>query len=137
MNENTSPQSPAIPPSKRTKIYELLKQGPVIVGEVRGCHAETGKKFDKSDKNAPPLIFGVLKVNIELIGDGAPVMVSIYPGQGENVEGLVERLALNRGTVVAIVVNKSEFKDGFRKVVSNLAGIHVLDDEQERNLRAA
>ena len=43
------------------KIVGLLRTGPLMVAEVRGTKAETAKRFDKSDKNAAPLEFGLYK----------------------------------------------------------------------------
>jgi hypothetical protein len=62
-------------------LTENLKQGALLVAEVRGYKSEVGKKFDKSDKNAPPITFGIFKVHVEILGDGAPVMLSIYGGE--------------------------------------------------------
>ena len=118
-------------------IYDHLKRGPVLVGEVRGFQSEVGKKFDKSDKNAPPITFGVFKIHLELLGDGAPVMVTIYPGQSDNTEALSERLGLKRGSPVALIVSKSEYKDGQRKVVCALDSIWPLDPEEEKRIRPA
>jgi hypothetical protein len=139
MNPNSSSPSSDNPSSKRLSLHELHKLGPVVVGEVRGFKSELGKKFDKSDKNAPPIVFGVIKVNLEQVGNGTPLIVSIYPSQGKDIDALVSELSpkLQRGAVVAVLVSKSEFRDGFRKVGSTPDGIHMLNEEDLKKLRAA
>ena len=47
----------------------MLRSGPLIVGEFRGGKAETAKRFDKSDKNAAPIEFGMFKFTIELLSE--------------------------------------------------------------------
>lgn len=118
-------------------IYDYLKQGPLMVGEVRGCKAETFKKFDKTDKNAPPIICGVLKVHLELLGDGAPVMVSIYPSGDITAENMIAQLGLERGVIVAMNVGKIEYKDGQRKVVCPFHGVHILGQDETNKFLAA
>lgn len=118
-------------------IYDLLKLGPLVVGEVRGFVSEIAQKFDKSDKNAPPISFGVIKINIEQVGSGTPIIVSIYPKQGDTPDALLAKLNLERGILVAVTVGKSESKEGIRKIVTSPDGIHRLDDEEIKRLRAA
>ena len=48
--------------------------------KFRGGKAETAKRFDKSDKNAAPHRVRMYKVNLELLADGSPVMVSVFLG---------------------------------------------------------
>ena len=118
-------------------IYDLLKQGPLVVGEVRGFSSEIAQKFDKSDAKALPITFGVVKINIEQVGSGTPLIVSIYPKQGDEPTALLARLNLERGTLVAVLVGKSESKDGIRKIVTSPDGIHRLDEEETKKLLAA
>lgn len=118
-------------------VYRYLRQGPLLVGEVRGFKSEVGKKFDKSDKNAAPIVFGVFKVHLEILSDGAPVMLSIYPGLSVNAETLGEQLGLKRGAIVAISVGKLEMKDGQRRAVCAVDGLRVLDEEEIRTLQSA
>lgn len=118
-------------------LYKDLKRGPVLVGEVRGFRSEIGKKFDKSDKNAPPITFGVFKVHLEILNDGAPVMLSIYPDATINLDAFGEQLGLKRGAIVAVSVGKLEMRDGQRKAVCAPNALRVLDDNEARNLRAA
>jgi hypothetical protein len=118
-------------------IYNHLKRGPLLVGEVRGVKSEIGKRFDKSDKNAPPIEFGVLKLNLEILADGTPVVISIYPDTGVNVDEWLQSLDLKRGVVIAASVGRMEFKDGQRKVTARMDGIHVLPAEEIEKLKAA
>ncbi len=118
-------------------ILKQLKLGPLLVGEIRGFSPEVGKKFDKSDKNAPPIVFGVLKINIELLENGTAVIVSVYPKQDDNIDDLIVKLGLKRGSVAAFIVGKAEYKEGIRKVSCSPESIWVLDPEEEGRLRAA
>jgi hypothetical protein len=120
-----------------SKLYRDLRRGPVLVAEVRGFKSEVGKKFDKSDKNAAPIVFGVFKVHLEILSDGAPVMLSIYPGLSSNAETLGEQLGLKRGALLAISVGKLEMKDGQRKAVCAVDALRVLDEQEIRALQEA
>jgi len=88
-------------------VYSELRKGPLLVGEVRGHRAEIVKKFDKSDKNAPPITFGVFKVNLELLSDGSPVLLNIYADQSVDLSKLVvvQRWADHNGTFCVCVMN--------------------------------
>jgi hypothetical protein len=119
------------------KLYRALRRGPVLVGEVRGFKSEVGRKFDKSDKNSPPIVFGVFKVHLEILSDGAPVMLSIYPDRSVNADTLGEQLGLKRGAIVAISVGKLEMRDGQRRAVCAVDGLRVLDEEEIRRLQVA
>src|SRR6266550_2017187 len=68
------------------KLIAMVRSGPVIVGEFRGGKAEIAKRFDKSDKNAAPIEFGMYKFNLELLADGSPVMVSVFLDAGIKAE---------------------------------------------------
>lgn len=118
-------------------VYQCLKRGPVLVGEVRGFKSEIAKKFDKSDKTAPPITFGVFKINIELLSDGSPVTVSLYPDASQDADGIGERLKLKRGAIVAVRVGRLELRGGQRSAVCPLDGVHVLDDEEAASVLAA
>ena len=118
-------------------LYHHLKQGPLLVAEVRGFKSEIGKKFDKSDKNAPPITFGVFKVHLELLGDGSPVMLSIYPDASVDLATFGETLGLRRGCIVAISVGRLELKDGQRRAVCAPNAIRVVDQEEAKTLLAA
>lgn len=108
-----------------------------MVAEVRGFKSEIGKKFDKSNKDAPPIEFGVFKVHLELLGDGSPVMLSIYPDKSVDLTTFGESLGLKRGVIVAISVGRLELKDGQRKAVCAPSAIRVVDQEEARTLLAA
>jgi hypothetical protein len=118
-------------------ILSQLKKGPLLVGEVRGFKSEVGKKFDRSDKNAPPILFGVFKIHMEILEDGAPVTVSMYPDANSNPDKLGEELGLKRGCIVSIQVTKIEFKDGQRQAKCSMNGIHILDSAETTNLQCA
>ena len=118
-------------------LYHYLKLGPLLVGEVRGFKAEVAKKFDKSDKNAPPIEFGVFKVNLELLCDGSPVMLSIYPDPTVELDKIAEKIGLKRGSIVAVSVGKMELKNGQRKAVCAVDAIRVLDDAEAQKVLAA
>jgi hypothetical protein len=68
------------------KLATMLRTGPVIVGEFRGGKSEPAKRFDKTDKNAAPIEFGMFKMTIELLADGSPVMVSVFLDRGVNTD---------------------------------------------------
>src|SRR5436190_14701935 len=97
------------------RVVAMLRSGPVIVGEFRGGKAETAKRFDKSDRNAAPIEFGMFKMTIELLSDGAPVIVSAFLDQGLKAEQFASTVQLKRGDIVAIAVNKLEMKSGVRR----------------------
>jgi hypothetical protein len=122
---------------KMNGLYEDLKRGPLLVGEVRGFKSEVGKKFDKSDKNAPPITVGVFKVHLEILSDGAPVMLSIYPDASVDLGTYGEQLGLKRGAIVAVSVGKLEMRDGQTKAVCAPNALRVLDEKEIQNLRAA
>ena len=118
-------------------IYRALRAGPLLIAEVRGFRSEMGKKFDKSDKNAPPIVFGVFKIHLEILSDGAPVMLSIYPDASIELDKFGETLGLKRGAIVAVSVGKLEMRDGQRKAVCAPNGLRVLEEDEVRDLRAA
>ncbi len=117
-------------------LYQSLRQGPLLVAEVRGFKSEIGKKFDKSDKNAPPITFGVFKVHLELLGDGSPIMLSIYPDTSV-LDTFAESLGLKRGAIVAISVGRLEQKDGQKRAVCAPGAIRLVDPEEAKTLLAA
>jgi hypothetical protein len=118
-------------------LYQDLKRGPLLVGEVRGFRSEIGRKFDKSDKNAPPITFGVFKVHLEILSDGAPVMLSIYPDASMNLDTFGEELGLKRGVIVAVSVGKLEMRDGQRKAVCAPNALRILDETEVQTLQGA
>jgi hypothetical protein len=118
-------------------ILELLQTGPVIVGEVRGAKSEVIKRFDKSDKNAPPQLFGIYKVQLELLIDGAPVQLTVFLDGTTDAEAFAERMGLKRGDVVAAIVSRVEQKNGSRRVSCSPADIHRLDASEVAAIRSA
>ena len=118
------------------RLASMLRTGPVLVGEVRGAKAETAKRFDKSDKNAPPLEFGMYKMNLEMLADGSPVMVTAFLDKGTNVEEFGAKIQMKRGDVVAVAVNKLEMKNGVRRASCGPANFTVLDKSEVDQLRS-
>ena len=80
-----------------------MRTGPVLVGEFRGGKAEIAKRFDKSDKNAAPIEFGMYKFNLELLSDGAPVMISVFLDTGIKADEFAAKVQIKRGDIVAAV----------------------------------
>ena len=118
------------------KLVGMLRSGPVTVGEFRGGKAEIAKRFDKSDKNAAPIEFGMYKMTLELLADGAPVMVSVFLDHGVNAEQFASTVQLKRGDIVAIAVNKVEMKNGVRRASCATNGFSVLDKSEVEQLRS-
>jgi hypothetical protein len=113
----------------------MLRSGPVLIGEVRGAKAETARRFDKSDKNAPPLEFGMFKINIEQLSDGSPAMISAFLDPGTKAEDFAARAQVKRGDVIAVAVNKLELKSGVRRATCGANGFFVLDKPEADQLR--
>jgi hypothetical protein len=118
------------------KIAAMLRTGPVIVGEFRGGKSEVAKRFDKTDKNAPPIEFGMFKFTLELLADGSPVMVSVFLDRGVNAEQFAATVTLKRGDIVAIAVSKLELVKGVRRASCGTTNFVVLDKAEIDQLRA-
>ncbi len=118
------------------KLVAMLRTGPVIVGEFRGGKGETAKRFDKSDKNAAPIEFGMYKFNLELLADGAPAMVSVFLDDKTKAEEFAAKVQIRRGDVVAVAVNKLEMKSGVRRASCGPANFTVLDKSEVDQLRS-
>jgi hypothetical protein len=117
------------------KLITMLRTGPVLVGEFRGGKAEIVKRFDKSDKNAAPIEFGMYKFNLELLADGAPVMISAFLDTGINAEDFAAKMQIKRGDIVAVGVNKLELKNGVRRASCGMATFGVLEKAEVDQLR--
>lgn len=117
------------------KVIALLRTGPVLIGEVRGAKAETAKRFDKTDKNAPPLEFGMFKINIEQLADGSPAMISAFLDAGTKAEDFAAKAQVKRGDVIAVAVNKLELKNGVRRATCGANAFVVLDKSEADQLR--
>ena len=117
-------------------LAKMLRMGPLIVGEFRGGRAETARRFDKSDKNAAPIEFGMYKFNLELLADGSPVMVSVFLDAGIKAEEFAAKVQIKRGDVVAVAVNKLEMKNGVRRASCGPANFTVLDKSEVDQLRS-
>ena len=118
------------------RLTTTLRTGPVIVGEFRGGKAETARRFDKSDKNAAPIEFGMYKFNLELLADGSPVMVSVFLDAGIKAEEFAAKVQIKRGDVVAVAVNKLELKNGVRRASCGMANFVVLEKAEVDGLRS-
>ena len=114
----------------------MLRTGPVLVGEYRGGKAETSKRFDKSDKNAPPIEFGMFKFNLEQLGDGAPVMVTVFLDAGVRAEEFAGKVQLKRGDIVAVAVNKIEQKNGVRRASCGMTNFVLLEKSEADQVRS-
>ena len=118
------------------KLVSMVRTGPVVVGEFRGGKGETAKRSDKSDKNAPPLEFGMYKMNLEMLADGSPVMVTVFLDKGINAEEFGAKVQIKRGEVVAVAANKLEMKNGVRRVSCGSVNFTVLDKSEVDQLRS-
>lgn len=118
------------------KIAAMLRTGPLIVGEFRGGKSETAKRFDKTDKNADPIVFGMFKMTIELLADGSPVMVSVFLDRGVDADQFAASVTLKRGDIVAIAVSKVEQVKGVRRASCGATGFIVLDKSEADQLRS-
>src|ERR1700720_740849 len=119
---------------KMKRISAMLRTGPVLVGEVRGAKAETAKRFDKSDKNAAPIEFAMFKINIELLADGSPAMVSVFLDQGVKADDFAGKAQVKRGDIIAIAANKLELKNGIRRATCAANGFVVLEKSEAEQL---
>jgi hypothetical protein len=117
------------------RLIEALRSGPVLAGEVRGVKSEIIKRHDKSDKSAPPLQFGLVKINLELLGDGTPVMLAMFVKAGTNPDQHATALALKRGDCVLVKVGKLENDKGTRRATCSEDGIISLDKSETAELR--
>src|SRR5713101_1458824 len=112
------------------KIAAMLRTGPVIVGEFRGGKSETAKRFDKTDKNAAPIEFGMFKFTLELLADGSPVMVSVFLDRGANADQFAASITIKRGDIVAIALSKVELIKGVRRASCGQANFFVLEKSE-------
>jgi hypothetical protein len=117
------------------KLVSMVRTGPVVIGEFRGGKAETARRFDKSDKNAAPIEFGMYKFNLELLADGAPVMVSAFLDAGTKAEDFAANVQIKRGDIVAVAVNKVEMKNGVRRASCGPANFTALEKSELDQLR--
>ncbi|GEM_PF-3670414 len=113
----------------------MLLAGPGLVAEVRGAKSEIAKRFDKSDKNAAPIEFGIYKVNLELLGDGSPVMLSVFLDSSAKPDEFAQSMKLKRGDVILVQVSRLEVKNGVRRAVCARDGMTVLDKAEVEELR--
>ena len=118
------------------RLVLMMRTGPVLIGEFRGGKGETAKRFDKTDKNAPPLELAMYKMNLEMLADGAPVMVTAFLDKGTNPEEFGAKIHMKRGDVVAVAVNKLEMKNGVRRASCGPANFTVLDKSEVDQLRS-
>ena len=114
----------------------MLRTGPVLVGEFRGGKAEIAKRFDKSDKNAAPIEFGMYKFNLELLSDGAPVMISVFLETGIKPDEFAAKVQMKRGDIVAVGINKLELKNGVRRASCGMTNFVPLEKAEIEQLRS-
>ncbi len=117
-------------------LAAMLRSGPVIVGEFRGGKSETAKRFDKTDKDAAPIVFGMFKFTLELLGDGSPVMVSVFLDRGTDAEQFAAAVKIKRGDIMAIAVSKLELVKGVRRASCGATNFVVLDKSEMDQLSA-
>jgi hypothetical protein len=117
------------------KTVSMLRSGPLLVGEFRGGKAEIAKRFDKTDKNAAPIEFGMYKFNVELLADGSPVLVAVFLDAGTKAEEFASKVQIKRGDVVVVAVSKIEMKNGVRRASCGQANFFVLDKSEVDQLR--
>lgn len=118
------------------KLVSLVRTGPVVVGEFRGGKAEVARRFDKTDKNATPQEFGMYKFNLELLGDGSPVIVTVFLDAGTKAEEFAAKVQIKRGDIVVVAVSKLEMKNGVRRANCGQANFFVLDKAEADQLRS-
>jgi hypothetical protein len=118
------------------KLSGMLRMGPVLVGEFRGGKAETARRFDKTDKNADPIEFSIYKFNLELLADGAPVIISVFLERGIKPDEFAAKVQMKRGDVVAVAVNKLELKNGVRRASCGMTSFVALEKAEIELLRS-
>jgi len=118
------------------KLVSTVRTGPVVVGEFRGGKAEVARRFDKTDKNAAPQEFGMYKFNLELLGDGSPVIVTVFLDAGTKAEEFAAKVQIKRGDVVVVAVSKLEMKNGVRRANCGPTNFFVLDKSEADQLRS-
>ena len=121
---------------KMKKLVLMVRTGPVVVGEFRGGKGEIAKRFDKTDKNAPPLELSMYKMNLEMLADGSPVMVTAFLDKGTNAEEFGAKIQIKRGDIVAVAVNKLEMKNGVRRASCGSTNFTVLEKSEVDQLRS-
>jgi hypothetical protein len=102
----------------------------------RGGKPKVAKRFDKSDKNAPPIEFGMYKFTLEMLADGAPVLVSVFLDRDVQAEKFAASVTLKRGDFVAVAVNKIEMKNGVRRASCPASGFIGLEKAEAEQLRS-
>jgi len=117
-------------------LKEMLLAGPVLVGEVRGAKAETSKRFDKSEKNAPPIVYDVFKLQMELLGDGTPFILTVFLERGTDPELYAQSTSLKRGDIIAVAVRKLEHKNHVSRASCGPQALRYLSPEEVLALRS-
>jgi hypothetical protein len=118
------------------KILAALRTGPVIAGEFRGGKSEVARRFDKTDKSAAPIEFGMFKFTLELLADGSPVMVTVFLDAGTKAEEFAAKVQIKRGDVVVVAASKLEMKNGVRRANCGPTNFFVLDKSEADQLRS-
>jgi hypothetical protein len=76
----------------------------------------------------------MFKFNLELLGDGSPVMVTVFLDAGIKAEEFAAKVQMKRD-IVAVAVNKLEMKNGVRRASCGQANFFVLDKSEVDQLR--
>jgi hypothetical protein len=118
------------------RLVSMVRTGPIVVGEFRGGKAEVARRFDKTDKNAAPQEFGMYKFNLELLGDGSPVIATVFLDAGTNAEEFAAKVQIKRGDIVVVAVSRLEMKNGVRRANCGQTNFFVLDKSEADQLRS-
>ena len=103
--------------------------GPLLVGEIRNVKVEEAKRMDKSEKDAPPLVFNVGKILLEQVAVGDVVMVTVYfDDGGADAREWLRSVGLGKGSIVGIVVRKTELRKSVRSATCGRNDIYRLGD---------
>jgi len=76
------------------------------------------------------------KFNVELLADGAPVIVTAFLDADTKAEDFAAKVQIKRGEVVVIAVSKLEMKNGVRRATCGQANFFVLDKSEVDQLRS-
>src|SRR5436190_7168903 len=117
------------------KLVLMVRTGPVVVGEFRGGKGETAKRFDKTDKNAPPLEFGMYKMNLEMLADGSPVMVTAFVKRVTDPAQAVSYLCKYLSKPRARCLRRARLWSGFGKIERTRVRDVLVDTPKVRLLR--
>jgi hypothetical protein len=75
------------------------------------------------------------KMNLEMLADGSPVMVTAFLDKGTNAEEFGAKVQMKRGDIVAVAVNKLEMKNGLRRASCGMTNFGVMEKAEVDHLR--